>query len=195
MLDDLAYTIVYVNDMDKSTAFYRDVLGIPLDYAAPGWTQFKSRGAALVLHPKVDEQVQAISGAVHLTFRVDDLEAVYRKLSAQSVKFLASPKTAGFGKHATLFDPEGNAIDLIEWAKPNEARVVSDATIVNDILAKSPEAMEVFEEHGIRICGGCIVLLNASVRETAEYSGLSPTESSALVGELNEKLHAETGNK
>ncbi len=198
MFDDLAYVIVYVNDMAKSTTFYRDVLGIPLDYAAPGWTQFKSRGAALVLHPKVAAhetpagvggQAAANGNATHLAFRVDDLDAAYRKLSAQSVKFLAPPATAGFGKHVTLFDPEGNAIDLIEWAKPHEARVVSDATIVNDILAKSPEAMEVFEEHGIRICGGCIVLLNASVRETAEYSGLLPTESSTLVEELNEKLN------
>lgn len=195
MLDDLAYIIVYVNDMDKSAAFYRNVLGIPLDYAAPGWMQFKSRGAALVLHPKVGGQSATNGNAAHLTFRVDDLDTAYRKLSAQSVKFLAPPTTAGFGKHATLFDPDGNAIDLIEWTKPSKGRVVSDATIVNDILVESPEAMEIFEEHGIRICGGCIVLLNASVRETAEYSGLSSTESSALVEELNEKLNRETGSK
>jgi hypothetical protein len=48
--------------------------------------------------------------------------------------------------------------------------------------------MEVFENHGIRICGGCLVLLNAPVYETAEYSGLDNEESSALVEELNDKL-------
>lgn len=69
---------------------------------------------------------------------------------------------------------------------------VSDATIVNDILARSPEAMEVLEEHGIRICGGCIILLNGSVRETAEYSGLSATEASTLVEELNDKVAGKT---
>ncbi len=48
--------------------------------------------------------------------------------------------------------------------------------------------MEVLEDHGIRICGGCIVLLNASVRETAEYSGLSAAEASKMVEELDEKI-------
>ncbi|MDE3091408.1 MAG: hypothetical protein KGJ80_18735, partial [Chloroflexota bacterium] len=56
-------------------------------------------------------------------------------------------------------------------------------------------AMQVFENHGIRICGGCIVLLNASVRETAEYSGLSRREASELVSELNEKVNKEKGNQ
>ncbi len=190
MLDHLAYTVVYVNDIEKCTAFYRDVLGVPLDYAVKGWTQFKSNGAALVLHLKLEHPPSRPSGnAVHITFRVDDLDTEYRRLTAQSVRFLAPPATVAFGKHATLLDPEGNPVDLIEWKAPKEARVVSDQTVVNDVLARSPEAMEVLENHGIRICGGCIVLLNASVRETAEYSGLSSSEASALVSELNQKVN------
>ncbi len=188
MLRDLAYTVIYVSDIEKSTVFYRDVLGIPLDYSVPGWTQFKSRGAALVLHPRLEHQPNSGETHVHITFRVDDLDTTYAKLAAQSVRFLAPPATVGFGKHATLLDPDGNAIDLIEWSKPQPARAVTSETIVNDIVSKSPEAMEALEDHGIRICGGCIVLLNASVSETAEYSGLSAKESSALVDELNEKM-------
>ena len=188
MLDHLAYTIVYVNDMESATAFYRDALGIPLEYAVAGWTQFKSNGAALVLHPRLAHQrAEPLGNAVHVTFRVDDLEAEYARLAAQAVKFLAPPAQVGFGKHATLFDPEGNQIDLIEWGKPKEARLISDSTVVNDIVSRSPEAMEVLEDHGIRICGGCIVLLNASVRETAEYSGLSAIEAAKMVEELNQK--------
>ncbi len=192
MLDHLAYTVVYVDDMEKCAEFYRDGLGIPLDYAVEGWTQFKSNGAALVLHPKLDSQkAQPGGSAVHITFRVDDLDAEYNRLTARAVKFLAPPAKVGFGKHATLLDPEGNQIDLIEWASSKQTRVVSDQTVVNDILKRSPAAMEVLEDHGIRICGGCIVLLNASVRETAEYSGLSAVEASAMVEELNEKLSGE----
>lgn len=194
MLSDLAYTIVYVNDMDKCTAFYRDVLGLPVDYVAMGWTQFKSIGAALVLHPRTNETEISGRNSVHMTFRVDNLDLTYRQLAEQSVKFLAPPSTASFGKHATLCDPEGNPIDLIEWASP-PAKAVSDDTIVNDILHQSPEAMEVLEEHGIRICGGCIVLLNGSVRETADYSGLSASETAQMVRELNGKInhHSATG--
>lgn len=189
MMEHLAYTVVYVDDMEKCATFYRDVLGIPLDYAIEGWTQFMSSGAALVLHPKTARQKSQPQGsAVHIAFRVNDLDAVYRNLLAQSVRFLAPPAIVRFGKHATLLDPEDNPIDLIEWTSPNQARAISDATIVNDIITQSPDTMEVLENHGIRICGGCIILLNASVRETAEYSGLSPVETSTLVEELNEKV-------
>ncbi len=189
MMEHLAYTVIYVDDMEKCAAFYRDVLGIPLDYAVEGWTQFKSSGAALVLHPKTASQKSQPPGsAVHITFRVNDLDAAYRNLSARSVRFLAPPAIVEFGKHATLLDPEDNPIDLIEWALPHQARAISDATIVNDIIAQTPDTMEVLENHGIRICGGCIVLLNGSVRETAEYSGLSPVETSAMIEELNEKV-------
>ncbi len=186
MLDELAYTIVYVKDIDKETAFYRDVLEMPIERVKEGWIQFKARGAALVLHPKIEPQKAEPNGAaVHITFRVDDLDATYRQLCDRQVRFMAPPAQTGFGKHATLFDPEGNAIDLIEWSKSQEP-VVDKTTVVNDILMRSPAAMEVLEEHGIRICGGCIILLNGSVQETADYSGLSPTEASAMVEELNE---------
>lgn len=188
MLRDLAYTVIYVGDIDKSTAFYRDILAIPLDFAAPGWVQFKSRGAALVLHPKLEHQSNASDAKVHITFRVEDLNAVYAALTSRGVQFAAPPATVGFGKHTTLFDPDGNAIDLIEWAKPNEARVVTIDTIVNDIIGKTPEAMEILEEHSIRICGSCIVLLNASMREVGEFSGLSPAETSTMVEEMNSNL-------
>ena len=83
----------------------------------------------------------------------------------------------------------GRCGQKLESDQPEQAEVVSDRTVVNEILQKSPEAMEVLEEHGIRICGGCIVLLNGSVRETAEYSGLSASETSELVHELNEQVH------
>ncbi|MDE3088624.1 MAG: VOC family protein, partial [Chloroflexota bacterium] len=129
MLDHLAYTTIYVNDIDKCTTFYRDVLGLPFDYAVPGWTQFKSNGAALVLHPRLKhEKDQPSASTVHITFRVNDLDAEYRRLSAQSTRFLAPPAKVSFGKHATLLDPEGNQIDLMEWATPIQARAVSDQT-------------------------------------------------------------------
>ncbi len=184
MLHDLAYTIIYVNDIERATAFYRDVLGIPLDYAAPGWVQLRARGTALVLHPRVAAMGNG-GNSVHLSFRVNDLDETYRALTAHRVKFLAPPATTGFGKHATFLDPDENQIDLIEWTSPREGRAISGETRVNDIIATMPETMQVFEEHGIRICGGCIVLLNASVRETAAYSGLLARETAELVEELN----------
>jgi lactoylglutathione lyase len=186
---DLAFTILYVDDMERATGFYRDVVGLPLAYSAPGWVQFGTKGAALVLHPKTEAQTEAprSSNLVHPVFPVDDLEAEHKRLTAKQVKFNSPPPKADSFKHATFVDSEGNEIDLLEWKQPPFVRVTADS-VVNDVIVKHPETMQVFENHGIRICGGCLVLLNAPVYETAEYSGLDAEESSALVGELNERL-------
>ncbi len=189
ILRDLAFTIVYVDDLERATAFYRDVVGLPLAYSVPGWVQFDTSGAALVLHPKTPSQKEAPHSAslTHAAFQVEDLEAEYERLSDEQVKFSAPPASADFGKHATFLDPEGNEIDLLEWKREPPAKVTAES-VVNEIIVKHPEAMEVFENHGIRICGGCLVLLNAPLYETAEYSGLDADESSALVEELNQRL-------
>jgi lactoylglutathione lyase len=188
-LRDGVFTILYVDDMEGATVFYRDVMGLPLAFSVPGWVQFGKNGVQLVLHPKTALQKESTPGPnlAHLGFQVDDLDAEVKRLSARQVKFKTPPSGAQFGKHATCKDPEGNEIDLLEWKQVPIAAVTRD-TLVNDIIAKHPETMEVFENHGIRICGGCLVLLNAPVYETAEYSGLDAKESSALVRELNAKL-------
>lgn len=183
------FTVLYVENMEREESFYRDVLGLAMDYSAPGWVQFSANGASIVLHPKTSEQRDptARANTLHLGFEVEDLESEYNRLRDLRVEFKAPPANAQFGKHATCLDPEGNEIDLLQW-KYRPANRVTEDTRVNDIIAKHPETMEVFEDHGIRICGGCLVLLNAPVYETAEYSGLDPRESTALIAELNKKL-------
>ena len=47
----LNYAIVFVSDVKRSVSFYRDVLGLPLRFESPGWTEFATDGATLVLHP------------------------------------------------------------------------------------------------------------------------------------------------
>ncbi len=188
-LRDLAFTILYVDDIERETKFYRDILGLPLAFSAPGWVQFDTQGAALVLHPKTaaQKEVQCNGSFTHVSFRVDDLQSEYGRLVERHVDFLAPPAAADFGKHATLVDPEGNAIDLVEWRSAPPVAVTANS-VVNNIINNHPETMEVFENHGIRICGGCLVLLNSPVYETAEYSGLGEAEASRLLQELNQKL-------
>jgi catechol 2,3-dioxygenase-like lactoylglutathione lyase family enzyme len=37
-MNTLGYVIVFVSDMDKSVAFYRDVLGFPVKHQSHKWT-------------------------------------------------------------------------------------------------------------------------------------------------------------
>lgn len=194
-MSDVTFTTIYVNDLERCTGFYRDVLGMPVKGKGPGWTQFRSHGVPIVLVTKpngtgVNSPGSDGGTSVRISLRVDDVEEAFRELESRAQQ-ASPPADTPFGRQATLRDPEGNSIDLIEINTSAAQEIITDRTLVNDILVNSPQAMEVLEEHGIRICSGCIILLNGSVRETAEFSGLSPAEASELVEELNDRLAAE----
>jgi catechol 2,3-dioxygenase-like lactoylglutathione lyase family enzyme len=38
-MNTLGYIIVFVSDMEKSAAFYRDVLGFPVKHPSHKWTE------------------------------------------------------------------------------------------------------------------------------------------------------------
>ena len=49
-LDKLGYAIVFVTDMKRGVEFYKDVLGVPLKFDSPEWTEFDMHGVTLALH-------------------------------------------------------------------------------------------------------------------------------------------------
>jgi len=40
----LSYVIEFVGDMDRAVKFYRDVVGLPLKFQSPGWSEFSTLG-------------------------------------------------------------------------------------------------------------------------------------------------------
>lgn len=40
------YSIIFFSDMKQAVAFYHDVMGLPLKFETPGWTEFATEGAA-----------------------------------------------------------------------------------------------------------------------------------------------------
>jgi predicted enzyme related to lactoylglutathione lyase len=101
-------TVCYsVSDLDKAKAWYTDVVGHAPYFAEPYYVGFNVGGYELGLIPDTD--------GVGSYWGVDDIDAeVLRILSLGAT--LASPaKDVGGGiKTATVVDPFGNAIGLIE---------------------------------------------------------------------------------
>jgi lactoylglutathione lyase len=112
------YIIVYVSDMQRSTAFYRDVLGLPMKFTSPGWTEFDTGSITLALHTTGDaklppHQGRPPAGQAHIGFIVNDLQAVYEALKAQDVFFSLPPQKQPTGRTlAVLHDPDGFGITL-----------------------------------------------------------------------------------
>jgi len=114
----LDYIIIYVSDMQRSTGFYRDLLGLSLKFSSPSWTEFATGSTTIALHPARDAAQSSIkglspAGQAQLGFQVDNLNSVYSSLQAQGVEFSMTPKQQPEGGIvAVLHDSDGLGITL-----------------------------------------------------------------------------------
>ena len=111
------YAIVFVSDMQRAVSFYRDVVGLPLRFESPGWTEFATDGATLALHadkhadPDHDDLPP---GRCRPGLSVPDLDAFHRQMVEGNVQCLQQP-TAVFGARVALYvDPDGLSISVGE---------------------------------------------------------------------------------
>ena len=101
----LAYVIKFVADMNRAVKFYRDVLGLPLKFESPGWSEFITGETTLALHPASEKNP---AGAVELGFTVADMQKFHQEMSAQGVLFSTPPTKQDFGGLLAQFvDSEG----------------------------------------------------------------------------------------
>lgn len=123
--------VIYVSDMDRSLAFYRDILQMPLKFSSPGWSEFKNGGTTLALHRHLHVQpdgepgpaAHAVAGQATLIFIVDDLQATYEQLRARGADFTLAPQQQPTGlTFAILPDPDGFAITLQQRQATEPAR-------------------------------------------------------------------------
>ena len=114
------YAIVFVSDMKRAVSFYRDVLGLPLRFESPGWTEFATDGATLALHASEgsnadkDDPQRVPAGRCRPGLSVPDLDAFHKKMVEMNVPCIQEP-TAIFGARiAQYLDPDGLGISVGE---------------------------------------------------------------------------------
>jgi len=108
---------VSVTDVDRSVAFYRDVLGIPFLFRVPGQPMafFDCDGVRLYLGVPESEDFRS-RGVLYFT--VDDIDEAHRVLSERGVAFRDGPhvvhRTEDSELHMAFFtDPDGNNLALM----------------------------------------------------------------------------------
>ena len=123
MVKKLLHTRYRVTDLEKTVAFYRDVLGLKETRR-----QTSGRGSKLVFFkaPGSEEEIEICkfdeSGPVvvgpdltHLAFEVDDLEAFAKQIAAKGYPLSDGPHPNGrSGAIAFIDAPEGYEIELIQ---------------------------------------------------------------------------------
>ena len=110
--------LVPVTDLDRSVAFYRDVLGMPLQMRFPGNAFFEAHGIRLYLATPTEE---GFDGVATLYFRVDDVTGTLALLESRGARVHERPVVV-FGTDdydlwlAFVKDPDGNNIGLMREA-------------------------------------------------------------------------------
>jgi lactoylglutathione lyase len=123
---ELRYAIVFVSDMERSVGFYRDVLGLPLRFQTPSWTELATEGATLALHAAIPTGAGASAarltadrsrdnaGCCRPGLSVPDLDAFHRRMLDHGVRCLEEPRSE-FGARIALYeDPDGLELSVSE---------------------------------------------------------------------------------
>ena len=140
MIQRLHHTGFVVRDRNKAVAFYRDVVGLKVisEYERRGegidqvigyqdahlkaTTLDLGEGHVLeliqYLNPSSEErptEERSVLGAAHLAIQVDDIQAMFEKVTAGGAQTLNPPAELAPGRMACYFqDPDGNWLELLE---------------------------------------------------------------------------------
>lgn len=115
-----------VKDVQRSVAFYTEVLGFQLDYQhLPAFGQVSAGHLKLILsgpgasgsRPMPDGRQQEPGGWNRIMLQVEDLPARIAGLKQKGAHFRNELEAGPGGRQVQLEDPDGNPIELFEPAQ------------------------------------------------------------------------------
>lgn len=89
-ISGLGQISIITHDLSRATAFYRDVLGLPLLFTAGQMAFFDCGGVRLMLGPASAPELDHPSSILY--FRVPDIDAAHRHLVQMCVKIESPPR-------------------------------------------------------------------------------------------------------
>jgi predicted enzyme related to lactoylglutathione lyase len=115
MFKKLSTVIYYVTDVQKAKEWYVKVTGVQPYFDEPFYVGFDFNGHEPGLHPHTGNTTPDNQTISH--WAVDGIEECIKLLVQNGAVVLEAPADVGGGiKAATVIDPWGNAVGLIEGA-------------------------------------------------------------------------------
>ncbi|MBN2138069.1 MAG: VOC family protein [Sedimentisphaerales bacterium] len=121
---------IFVTDIEKMTAFYRDVLGMKIKTEGDGYALFENEGIEFGMFARslLPEFIEAeptypsgVNGTFSLTIDVSDFLDVdfeFDRIVDAGAKMVAQPKDVPWGQRSSMVaDPEGNMIEISSWGQ------------------------------------------------------------------------------
>ena len=103
---------LYVSDMERSVAFYRDLLGIPLE-GDDDWREARLGGTRFALHHAHEGIGELSSGTIHLNLEVEDVDDAAARLRAAGVDVKETMRE-DWGAAVRVRDPDGYELYLFQ---------------------------------------------------------------------------------
>lgn len=114
-VDDVFFN---VDDMAEAVAFYRDTLGLPVQYESDDWVELDAGNVVIALRrygsgPEGRPELDVGDGAT-IVFQVDDIEATREALENEGVEFIGGIFEYGDVRLAAFKDLNGNVLQIYE---------------------------------------------------------------------------------
>jgi catechol 2,3-dioxygenase-like lactoylglutathione lyase family enzyme len=127
----LSAVLLISKNPERLAAFYKDVIGLPLEEEQHGETE-KHYGCELgdlhfAIHPVGNfKEAEPGTGSVKLAFAIFALDAFVARVKSKGFNLDYEPKTTGFAKMTAITDPDGNSVEFTQlndrWFKHLENR-------------------------------------------------------------------------
>ena len=116
-ITSLAQVALTVTDLDRATAFYRDVLGLPFLFSAPPGLAFFQAGATRLMLT-VPSEGERVGSHAALYYGVEDIRASFAAVTGRGARVLSAPSMiAKVGGRevwlAAVEDPDGHMVGLM----------------------------------------------------------------------------------
>jgi uncharacterized protein YndB with AHSA1/START domain/predicted enzyme related to lactoylglutathione lyase len=143
MINGLRGATIWSEDLNNLLPFYRDVLGLPVGLSIPGFVVLGEMGKpVLALGTHSEVKGRNADPARHMVgLGTDDVDTEWKRLRQAGVEFVENPTDYGSLRIATLKDPEGNLLQLLQPLPP---RAAGEEEIVITRVVDAPRA-RVFE--------------------------------------------------
>lgn len=118
------YVVLVVDDVDRSLAFYVDILGLKLGHRSGPFAQLDTGATRVALYDRAAmaetlgytlRAPEDDSPGFELGFKVDDCDAVFHELVTRGATAAVEPQDRAWGQRtAYLKDPDGHLVELAQ---------------------------------------------------------------------------------
>lgn len=105
--------VLYSNDIGNAVKFYRDIIGLEVDYIEEGKFACFLFEDGVRLSIKKAVEKREIPGAQTIFIKADNVEKLFKDLKKKGVKIRKALEKKSWGDQFSIFDPDRNKIEFL----------------------------------------------------------------------------------